>query len=281
MENGDPLARKKVKTMPGTSVSMRAPITPQASIEEFPNPSSHPQPPLLCTQRSRADSSDDEANTTPGTNTQSTMTLDAIEVNDSSNNDDKLSDGEPKVEVEDDISELSEFGAHSYSIVQETEPSIDRLSKSWDAPVYAFFKPTPTVQYFKNRKAHVFECAASPCRYKTQFVRRFLYTGDTSSTSNLRRHTKLCWGDEALAAADEAHDVKTARAALRSHKGVNGSITAVFKRVGTGKVTYSHRQHTKIEARYVPNFCSIVIISNVKTEPSSYVGSPRTSALSR
>jgi hypothetical protein len=138
-----------------------------------------------------------------------------------------------------------------YSITRCTETLIDRLSKKWDAPVYVFFKPTPTVQYFKNRKAHVFECAASPCRQKTRFIRRFLYTGDTSSTSNLRRHARLCWGEEALAAADETRDVKTAREALGNHKGLNRSITAAFKRVGTGKVSYSHRQHTKIEARYV------------------------------
>jgi hypothetical protein len=145
-----------------------------------------------------------------------------------------------------------------------TETSIDRLSKKWDAPVYVFFKAPPTVQYFNNRKAHVFECAASPCRNKTKSVRRFLYTGDTSSTSNLRRHARLCWGDEALDAADETRDIKTAREALANHKGLNGSITAAFKRVGTGAVTYSHRQHTKIEARYVPILYLTVTISNVR-----------------
>jgi hypothetical protein len=175
--------------------------------------------------------------------------MDIIEVDINSGDDDKQSDDEP--EVEDDKSELSKFGVHSYSVSQYTETSIDRLSKSWDAPVYVFFKPMPTVQYINNRKAHVFECAASPCRYKTRFVHRFLYTGDASSTSNLRRHARHCWGKEALAAADETRDVKTAREVLGKHKGLNGSITAAFKRAGMGKVTYSHRQHTKLEARYV------------------------------
>ncbi|KAI9430132.1 hypothetical protein BJY52DRAFT_1208109 [Lactarius psammicola] len=100
--------------------------------------------------------------------------------------------------------------------------------KCWDAPVYAFFKPIPSIQYINNCKAHVFECAASPCHHKTQFMCWFLYTGDSSSTSNLCRHSKLCWGDKALAAADEVCDVKTA--------------------FGTGQVTYSHHQHTKIKA---------------------------------
>ncbi|KAH9008685.1 hypothetical protein EDB83DRAFT_2173798, partial [Lactarius deliciosus] len=124
---------------------------------------------------------------------------------------------------------------------------IEHLSKHWDAPVYIFFKPTLTVEYINKRKAHVFKCAARPCRRDTRLVRHFLYTGDTSSTSNLRRHAKFCWGEEALAAADAARNVKTACKVLRNYKGVNGSITAAFKRVGKGKVTYSHRQHTKIE----------------------------------
>jgi len=41
------------------------------------------------------------------------------------------------------------------------------------------------------------------------------------------------------------------RTALQSLKTVNGSITATFQQVGEGKVQYSHRQHTKSEARYV------------------------------
>ena len=31
-----------------------------------------------------------------------------------------------------------------------------------------------------------------------------------------------------------------------------GSITAAFERKGKGKITYSHRQHTKMETKYVP-----------------------------
>ena len=31
----------------------------------------------------------------------------------------------------------------------------------------------------------------------------------------------------------------------------NGSITAVFERVGKGNATYSHRQHTKMETKFI------------------------------
>jgi len=114
-----------------------------------------------------------------------------------------------------------------------------RLMKRWDAPVYAFFRPMPAIIYVGDRKVHVFECAASHCKCKTRFVRRYIDTGDISSTSNLRRHAIRCWGDDAVAAADQTSNAKVAREAL-SNKEVNGSITAAFERVGKGKVTYSH-----------------------------------------
>lgn len=109
----------------------------------------------------------------------------------------------------------------------------------------------PVVEYIDNRKAHVFECMAVKCGGKSRSVRRFLDKGDAKSTSNLRRHAKICWGEETVSAADDARDAKTARAALGQHKKLDGSITAVFQRTGKGQPTYSHRQHTKIEARYV------------------------------
>ena len=69
-------------------------------------------------------------------------------------------------------------------------------------------------------------------------------------TSNLRCHARACWSDEAVRAADSTKDVKTARAVLQTlGSSVNGSITAAFQRVGKGAVVYSHRQHTKTEAR--------------------------------
>lgn len=109
----------------------------------------------------------------------------------------------------------------------------------------------PIVEYTNGRKAHVFECAAKSCRCRSRSVRRFLDTGDAKSTGNLRRHAKVCWGEETVAAADNTRDVTTAREALGNTKSVDGSITAVFQRAAKGKVTYSHRQHTKVEARYV------------------------------
>ena len=113
--------------------------------------------------------------------------------------------------------------------------------KRWDASVYAFFKPIPTIDYVNDRKAHIFECAVTSCHQKSRFVRRFLYTNDTSSTSNLRRHAKVCWRADAIVAADQTGGTTTACKALANQSEVNGSITAAFERAGKGKVTYSHR----------------------------------------
>lgn len=125
------------------------------------------------------------------------------------------------------------------------------MSKSWVAPIYVFFRPTPTVEYVKGRKAHVFHCGAAKCRGRTDEVWRYLDTDDVSSTSNLRRHAKKCWGEDSVDAADGTEDVDTARAALASHKKLDGSITSMFRRISKGKVTYSHHQHTKLQSRCV------------------------------
>ena len=80
-------------------------------------------------------------------------------------------------------------------------------------------------------------------------VRRYLDTGDAKSTSNLRKHAKICWGEDAVAAADETSNAQAAREALEKMRSTNSSITDAFERVGKGKVTYSHTQHTTTEAQ--------------------------------
>jgi hypothetical protein len=116
-----------------------------------------------------------------------------------------------------------------------------------------FFGRTPRIEYVDQRRVHVFECAASHCKGKHgRDVRRFLDTGDARSTSGLRRHAKMCWGDEAVSAADNTRDLDGARAVLaKSGLKRNGSITQAFERIGKEKVSYSHRQHTYTETRYV------------------------------
>jgi hypothetical protein len=133
----------------------------------------------------------------------------------------------------------------------------DRLLKEWNAPVYAFFNPVPSIDYVGNppRRVHIFECNAKACIGKgmnRRHVRRFLDTADGKSTSNLRRHAKICWGEEAVAGADTVKSHGATRQIVeKSLRMRDGSIAVMFKSLkGKGKVTYSHRQHTKTEARY-------------------------------
>jgi hypothetical protein len=74
---------------------------------------------------------------------------------------------------------------------------------------------------------------------------------DTNSTGNLRKHARLCWGEEALKAAEEAKDVNDARELVVKSILKSGSITALFERKNKKKVTYSNRQHTRTETRLV------------------------------
>jgi hypothetical protein len=77
--------------------------------------------------------------------------------------------------------------------------------KDWNSPIYVFFKPTPMIEYIKDRRVHVFECNAKSCKGKGngRMVRRYLDTSDAKSTSNLRKHAKICWGEEVVASADK------------------------------------------------------------------------------
>ena len=129
--------------------------------------------------------------------------------------------------------------------------SVERLLKDWNAPIYAFFKPTPLIDYVDNRRVHVFVCTALHCKGKFgRHVQQYLDTGDAKSTSNLRRHAKGCWGSKAIDAASETKDVYAACDAMAKVTPRDRSLTAVFERIGKkDQVTYSHRQHTFAEVR--------------------------------
>jgi len=127
----------------------------------------------------------------------------------------------------------------------------EQLLKDWNSPVYVFFKQTPSIAYIKGRRVHEFECAATHCMGKGNghIVCHYLDTGDAKSTGNLCKHVKICWGEDAVAAADDTRNVQAAHEALGKMRSMNSSITDAFEWVAKGKVTYSHTQHTTTEAR--------------------------------
>jgi len=161
-----------------------------------------------------------------------------------------VDDGDDIVETPEEDDE-AEPGLFSVSKLKEsTNNSSEWLMKEWCSPIYIFFKQTPCIEYVEDRRAHVFMCAAGHCKGKNgRGVQHFLNKGDRKSTSNLRKHAKICWGLEAVEAADNTCDVDAARKILSKTKLQDGSITTEFKRIGKGKVTFSIRQHTTAEAR--------------------------------
>jgi hypothetical protein len=127
------------------------------------------------------------------------------------------------------------------------------VQKDWNAPVYAFFHPTPLIEYVgdppNERRCHVFKCMGKGC---TATIRRYLDKGDAKSTGNLLKHVRVCkgWGEDVYNSISKAKDIKAARASVKGYL-ANGSLTVAFSKQGKGKITYSSRQHTKAETRYV------------------------------
>jgi len=144
---------------------------------------------------------------------------------------------------------------------------LERLSDDWVSPIYAFFQRTPSIVNVDGRRVHEFKCTASNCKgcgKNPRIVRRYLDTSDRNSTGNLRKHARLCWGDEILGSADACGDLESARQGLDHAKMLkDGSITAAFERKGKGKVMYSHCQHNKAQTRsvaidnYLPNLTRV------------------------
>jgi len=79
----------------------------------------------------------------------------------------------------------------------------------------------------------VFECTAAVCRgkgHKPQIVRCYLDTADHTSTGNLRKHAKICWGEEMIQKGDDSKDLCIAREEVMKACKLksDGSITAIF-----------------------------------------------------
>lgn len=118
--------------------------------------------------------------------------------------------------------------------------------KRWTSPIYAFYQAIPNIEYVNGRRAHVFKCAAKSCTYK---CRRFLDGPDRSSTGNLIKHVKSCWGDAAYEAAVDCQHANDARESVIKLLMTTGTITVAFNRKEKAKVSYRHRQHTKTETK--------------------------------
>ncbi|KAG1812877.1 uncharacterized protein BJ212DRAFT_1275930 [Suillus subaureus] len=117
--------------------------------------------------------------------------------------------------------------------------TVERLMKDWTSPIYAFFEPTPGIEYHNGCHCHVFKCTVPGCKH---CVWQYLDKKDVKSTGNMCKHVKSCWGQAALQVAMEYGVVKS----LLDTR----SIQMSFNHKGKGKVVYSHHQHTWTETRF-------------------------------
>ncbi|KAL1724844.1 hypothetical protein EV714DRAFT_288218 [Schizophyllum commune] len=126
--------------------------------------------------------------------------------------------------------------------------------RKWVSPIYAFYHPTPEIDYVPGKsgsshRSHVFSCFNKGCKKK---VRRYLDTVDKVSTSNMICHAKSCWGEEAVSIAQSHGTATEARAKVAEPLKSTSKITTAFARQGKGKITYSNRQHTRTETTFRP-----------------------------
>ena len=117
--------------------------------------------------------------------------------------------------------------------------------KKWNSPIYAFFKPNPSIEYKDRQRSHVFQCNAKGC---TKGICQFLDKGDALSTGNMRKHIKTCWGKEILDQVMQTKSFNAARDAVKNYQS-NGTITTTFEQKDAMKKSYSHLPHTKIQMR--------------------------------
>ncbi|KAF4618847.1 hypothetical protein D9613_009691 [Agrocybe pediades] len=251
MTNGDPLLTSK---RPKATHNMTASV-PQSTQPTTSQPSTQPKasqasrPNQSTSKRASVENVEDDEDDIPVPKKAAPKNKNRIlESDDESDDNDIVEIDAPKsragspdsvVEIEDPDEETP-------------DKELERLSQEWTSNIYGFFSPTVKIAEINGRRAHEFECSAEHCKghgVNARIVRRFLDKGDAKSTSNLKRHAIRCWGETLVEQAMKAANVESIREGLKDAKLVDGSITAVFKRNGKGKITYSHRQHTASQTR--------------------------------
>ncbi|EPS93342.1 hypothetical protein FOMPIDRAFT_1091628, partial [Fomitopsis schrenkii] len=125
---------------------------------------------------------------------------------------------------------------------------VDRMKRNWRAPVYAFFKPDPAITYKDGRRLHAFQCANTGCKH---VVNWYLTSSDKSSTQNLRKHARKCWGAEALEAADRMITASKAKDSVEKYRRTQ-NLKVAFGAASKKSFRYSTIQHTPTETRMRP-----------------------------
>ncbi len=121
------------------------------------------------------------------------------------------------------------------------------LHTEWKSPIYGFYDEDIQLVIIDNRKAILFQCAARGCGKTLQ---RFHDTHDRSSSGNLHKHTRLCWGEEAVGQAKAIGDATRVRSCIVQGLQKNSDITEYFRlEKAAKKPLYLHQQMSRAQTR--------------------------------
>ncbi|KAJ7340624.1 hypothetical protein DFH08DRAFT_963494 [Mycena albidolilacea] len=121
----------------------------------------------------------------------------------------------------------------------QDQAELDALKAKWTSPIYGFFRSDVTIDYTDGRKYHFFQCVARHCKSKENGVKRYQDNTDRSSTSNLKKHARQCFGAAAVNSAIEG----------KTQPRPDGSIFEAFARTGQAQTTSTSRTLSDAEIR--------------------------------
>ena len=115
----------------------------------------------------------------------------------------------------------------------------------WTAPVYAFFEPVPEIIYIDGR------CVLA--REEIHGLSIVILTqGTHDQQETYESMPKNCFSNDAVLDADATKDIDATRKIIaKNTNGLrDGSLSIILNQAGNmKKVTYSHKQHTKVKAK--------------------------------
>ena len=123
------------------------------------------------------------------------------------------------------------------------------MSQKWSAGIYGIYK-APVIEYVNGRRAHSFRCLGKNGNC-SRVIRRYLDTTDAVSTSNMHKHAKKCWGLEVVEQVDAMASIEDVRQAFVRKTLSNGDIKVLLEKGKSKIVSYSNRNFTEDQTRYV------------------------------
>ncbi|TFY69264.1 hypothetical protein EVJ58_g529 [Rhodofomes roseus] len=247
--------RKAAESPTGSKKKLKKPRT--GSTDAQPSMSSSGRKATTDPRPSTASTASAKASMTTSTKASTTTsarssTWRSVEIEDVDDVDEPLSSrkGSEPIVIEMSSSESEQSGPESDNgredLEEESaEQELARMQRKWTAPVYAFFKPDVTIKYVDGRRVHAFRCTNTGCK---RDIRRYLNSKDARSTSNLRKHVKQCWGEEALGAADRMSTSSKAKDSVKKYRRTQ-NLKVAFGAASKKSFHYSTIQHTPTETR--------------------------------